>query len=282
MAKLTELRVEDDDLPCPCVGPWTKDKYRLIFSYDQMFSSSMKGKWKRVYVDLYAGAGYSRIEGTSTVLMGSPILALSVSNPFDKYIFCEEDPVLLGALKQRVERIAPHADVSFIEGNCHTEIESICSSIPRTSANSPVLSLCFVDPFDFGIKFEALRRLSSFRVDFLVLLATGMDANRNQDHYVDGANPKIDEALGGRGWRERWEQAHALGREFMPFLAEEFALSMQSLGYLHVPLHQMKHVKQKNHPLYYLALFSKHKVAYKLWDGGLKYSTDQTSFGFGE
>jgi len=74
-------------------------KYRLVSMYDQLFSTGMKNKWgKRVYIDLYAGAGYCRIRGTSTILKGSPILALTVQHPFDKYIFCEKDPELLAAL----------------------------------------------------------------------------------------------------------------------------------------------------------------------------------------
>ena len=42
-------------------------------------------------------------------------------------------------------------------------------------------------------------------IDFVVLLAIGMDANRNYDHYVEGNSPKIDEALGNTEWRERWK-----------------------------------------------------------------------------
>jgi hypothetical protein len=34
----------------------------------------------------------------------------------------------------------------------------------------------------------------------------------------------------------------------------------------------------KNLPLYYLALFSRHDTAYKFWKDVLKYSTDQSSF----
>ena len=55
---------------------------------------------------------------------------------------------------------------------------------------------------------------------------------------------------------------------------------MQSLEYLEQPLDQMKMVKsdEKNLPLYYLALFSRHATAYKFWGDVLKYGTDQTSF----
>ena len=75
----------------PGGGSWAETKYRLLALYDELFSTGMKNKWdQRVYIDLYAGAGYSRIQGTSKFLKASPIIALTVTHPFDKYIFCEE------------------------------------------------------------------------------------------------------------------------------------------------------------------------------------------------
>ena len=54
---------------------------------------------------------------------------------------------------------------------------------------------------------------------------------------------------------------------------------MESLGYLRKPLDRMKLVRsvERNLPLYYLALFSRHETAFKFWDDVLKYSTDQTN-----
>ncbi len=268
----------NDGLPCPEVGTWAEDKYRLLALYDGLFSTGMKHKWdQRVYIDLYSGAGFSRIRGTNTVLKASPMIALTVTDLFDKYVFCEEEPELMSALKARATRLAPEANAVFISGSCDTEVEQICTAIPRGSSDNHVLSLCVVDPFDFGIKFETLRRISSALVDFVVLLAIGMDANRNYANYVEGNSTKIDEALGNRQWRERWKDKATQRSRFREFLANEFSRSMQSLGYLTTPLHQMKQVRSvdRNLPLYYLALFSRHEMAFKLWDQVLKYSTDQ-------
>lgn len=275
------LRAEDDGLTCPEVGSWAETKYRLLALYDELFSTGMKNKWnQRVYVDLYAGAGYSRIQGTRTFLKGSPIIALTVACPFDKYIFCEESSDLLGALKARVDRISPGANVTYIHGNCDSEIDNICAAIPKGSSTNKVLSLCLVDPFDFGIKFETLRRLSRVFIDFVVLLAIGMDANRNYDHYVDGHSTKIDEALGNEEWRQRWKAVGVRRSDFRSFLASEFSLSMESLGYIRKPLDRMKLVRSvdKNLPLYYLALFSRSEMAFDFWDDVIKYGTDQTTF----
>src|SRR5579863_7796542 len=106
MARMrTDLVVSEDGLIVPEIGPWAEDKYRFIGMYDQLFSKGMKDKWgKRVYIDLYAGSGMGRVKGTDTVLMGSPMMALTVDHPFDRYVFCEQNPEYLNALQQRVRR----------------------------------------------------------------------------------------------------------------------------------------------------------------------------------
>jgi three-Cys-motif partner protein len=280
---LDNLRVDDDGLVCPDVHHWAEEKYRLLGLYDELFSGGMKNKWdQRVYIDLYAGAGFSHVQGTSTFLKGSPIIALTVSCPFDRYIFCEENEELLLALRARSARIAPDANISYIPGNCDAMIEEICEAVPKWSSDNKVLSLCMVDPFDIGIKFVTLKRLSQIYVDFVVLLAIGMDANRNYDYYVEGDSPKINELLGNTEWRERWKAAGAPRSKFSQFLRSEFSRSMESLGYLPTPPERMKLVRsdEKNLPLYFLALFSRHKTAHKLWDQVLRYGTDQSSFSF--
>lgn len=279
MEKDHEIRPIDDGRVCPEVGSWTEEKHRLVSLYATLFSSGMKEKWdKRVYVELYAGAGYSKIRRSPKLIVGSPLLALGVKHPFDKYIFCEEERQNLDALRFRVEEIAPEADVAYVPGDCNVVAADILGKIPVGSSTDTVLSLCFADPFDIGLRFETLRLLSGRYIDFLVLLAVYMDANRNYERYVREEATKVDEFLGSSTWRGRWRVAQGNSVGFPQFLAEEFANSMESLGYLPTPLHRMKRVRsdEKNLPLYYLALFSRNERAQKFWDEVLKYSTDQT------
>src|SRR5438445_8447200 len=92
-AKDEGLVVSDDRLICPEVGTWTETKLRLVSLYAKLFSSGMKNKRdKRVYLELYGGAGYSKVRGTSRIIAGSPLRALTLPDTFDKYIFCEENP----------------------------------------------------------------------------------------------------------------------------------------------------------------------------------------------
>ncbi len=70
------LHVDDDGLIAPDVRGWAETKYRLLALYNELFSVGMKNKWdQRVYIDLYAGAGHSHIQGTRKYLKGSPNFA---------------------------------------------------------------------------------------------------------------------------------------------------------------------------------------------------------------
>lgn len=272
---------KDDGLPCSQVGPWAEDKYKLVSLYDSLFSTGMKEAWdSRVYIDLFSGPGVASVQGSVKFLWGSPILALSVKDKFDKYIFCDRSGVYLDALKNRVRLLFPEADISYVLGNCNEKVEEICGFIPKASKNHRVLSFCFVDPFNLGgLKFSTIKRIADHFVDFLVLLALHMDANRNERIYTNPRNRRIDEFLGQSEWRTRWSN-RTMNIDFPRFLAEEYARQMETLRYLPLPIHRMKQIRSdaKNLPLYHLALFSRNSLAYKYWDEVLKYSSVQGSF----
>ena len=229
--------VPDDYLPCPVVGPWAETKHNLVSYYARLFSSGMKNKWdKRIYIELYAGSGHSKIRDTSKIIMGSPLRALLLPDAFDKYVFCEKNPDLISALESRAKRIAPNADVVFIRGDCDNSVPSLLAAIPRGSKDDRVLSLCFVDPCDIGIKFRTIRSLADRYVDFLVLLALYMDANRAQTHYVAPRSTKVADFLDLPAWRDDWANAEKEGTTFPRFLAEAFSRRMETLSYLPQPM----------------------------------------------
>jgi len=274
--------LSDDGLETPEVGAWAEEKYRIVNLYDTLFSTGMKNKWEcRVYIDLYSGAGYSRIKGTKKIIRGSPMIALNVAHPFDKYIFCEKDESLMSALKERVARDFPTRDVAFVWGDCNENVSKIMSLIPPHSKDKKVLTLCFVDPFNIGIQFEIVKKLSSKIMDFLIVLAVGMDATRNEAIYADPGNSQIDRFLGDSTWRQRWSEQRLLKIPFRHFLAQEYANQMAQIGYLPISIDKMKEVKSddKNLALYHIAFFSKNKMGYSFWKDVLKYSDPQQSLG---
>ena len=74
------ISIVDDGLVCPEVGSWAEAKHRLVSLYAKLFATGMKGKWgTRTYIELYAGAGYSRIREEIARLSACPHSCISVS-----------------------------------------------------------------------------------------------------------------------------------------------------------------------------------------------------------
>lgn len=267
----------DDGLETPDVGAWAEKKYKLVSMYDKLFTDSLKKGWKRVYIDLFAGAGKARIRNSRTILDGSPLLALSIPNRFDKYIFCEEKKALLDALKARVSADYPDVDVSYVEGDCNEKVNEIMALIPKYSRTNKVLSFCFVDPFSLNIEFKTIKKLSSVFMDFLILLAFS-DASRNERIYVKEGNDRIEHFLGEPDWRKKWAIEMKRGETFVRFLEKEYINQMASLGYPSDSKKLMIEVRSddKNLSLYHLAFFSRDELGYKFWREVQKYALAQT------
>src|SRR5258708_34283224 len=131
----------------------------------------MKNKWdSRVYIDLYAGPGLLKIRDTNKFIWGSPILALGVEHPFDKYIFCENDAVSLDELKKRVARHFPNADVEFVPGSCDAQLDTISRLIPKATRTNRDSSFCFVDPYYLSIQSSTINRIAENYLAFLFFL----------------------------------------------------------------------------------------------------------------
>lgn len=273
--------VSDDGLLTATVRRWSLLKHRLLDLYVTLFSTGMKYQWgQRVYIDLFSGPGRARITGTKRIVETSPLIALRIPDPFDKYIFCDKTSDAMAALRNRVDRDFPEANASYLVGDCNELVDRIVGEIPKASSTRTVLSFCFADPYGIkDVKFQTIRRLSHSRMDFLILLALAMDANRFESLYVRETNRVVDDFLGRTDWRRRWVEAKARRISFRHFLAKEFADQMTALGYLPAGLERMKEVRsdEKNLPLYHLAFFSKSNRGYKFWDQVLKYGTDQLS-----
>lgn len=278
--KLPEL--EDDGLSTPDISEWGEEKYRLVGYYSTLFANSMKGKWgSRVYIDLFSGAGRARIKDTNRILPASPLLALDVKKKFDRYIFSEKDPGKAAALEERVKRDYPSVDSHVIVGDTNHNVDKIIQLIPTARPGFTVLSFCFADPFKLkNLAFDTIRSLSARFIDFLVLIPSGMDANRNVAEYTKPGNTTVDRFLGTVTWRAEWNAAKLRGESFEHFLSDYFGRQMRELNYLYSSVEGMEIMRStdKNLLLYRLAFFSRNELGKKLWEQSRKYSDDQRSF----
>ncbi len=274
--ELPEL--EPDGFYLPEVGPWSERKYRLVASYAHLFATGMKNKWdRRVFIDLFAAAGRATIAGTPRIIPTSSMLALAVRDPFDRYVMCEIDERCANALQQRVAREHPQADVVVIHGDCNQEVTRIRAELPKATRTNTMLALCLVDPCAVrNLKFSTIRDLSSLLVDFLVLIPSHMDANRNQTRLLRSDYPLLDEFLGGSDWRETWRERGSRGRarSFGTFIVEQFARSMESLGFLSDGPGAEVPVRDRGRLLYYL-LYSRSPRGKEFWRKAVRSSDPQ-------
>lgn len=64
----------------------------MVGGYCDIFTKAMRREWETlVYVDLYSGPGYTKIIETNKILRTSPLIALSLPNPFNVYIFGDDN-----------------------------------------------------------------------------------------------------------------------------------------------------------------------------------------------
>jgi three-Cys-motif partner protein len=285
MAIIEPLKqLDNDGLPTPEIGAWGEEKYRHVQLYASLFAKSMRSKWDAlVYLDLFAGSGRSQIRGTGRIINASPLLILGMPEAYDKYIFCEQDKSYADALETRCRRDFPNRNVKIIPENANASVKSIVSEMPRPGRSQKVLGFCFLDPFQLqNLHFSTIETLSQRFMDFLVLIPSSMDANRNEQNYLKPRNKTLENFVGNPDWRTRWDKEKPSGKSFEHFVVEEFGRSMQALGYIDPGLKEAIMIRSydKNLPLYRLALYSKHQLGSKFWKETKKYSDPQTGFEF--
>ncbi len=276
---------ENDGLILPEVGSWAITKYRNIGTYCSIFSSGMRNKWDSlVYIDLFAGAGKSIIKNTETILPGSPLLALNTRTPFNKYIFCEEDKAKHDALINRVNDLFPDRDCVFLYGDSNRLVNQLLKEIPKPSAKNKVLSFCFIDPFHASqLKFDTILGISRIFVDFLILIPSYMDINRNFNSYYRKEDQSIDLFLGRNDWREEWESRALNPKMFGQFVLGLFCAKMNSIGYICKSPQDVILVRfdeDKKQPLYHLGFFSRSPRGLDFWRKTRDNTTKQMRFDF--
>ena len=274
-----DLQWKEDGYLMPDIREWSERKYRLIAVYNQLFSKGMK-KYKRVYIDLFAGAGAGRYKENGQIVKGSPLLALDVEYKFDKYIFCEDDIKKADALEKRINESYPTVNYKLFQGDCNYIIDEILQEIPSTGY---VLSFCFIDPYKLNsLKFNTIRALAlQNRMDFLMLFPSSMEINIWRSMYLKENSTVIEEFLGLKGWRKDWKDAKLGDKEFVRFIATKFGEQMIKIDYVKNGLDEMVEIKMRegNRSLYHLAFYSKHELGYKFWKEAKKYGNPQLELG---
>jgi three-Cys-motif partner protein len=234
-----------------------------------MFARSMKNKWpQRAYVGLYCGAGRARLAGTGEILETTAMSVMRLPDGFTHHIFVDEDPRCTDALKQRAAALPGTRQLTILTGDVSASVPAVQAALPSYSNANRLLTFCFVDPFGAELKFSTISSLAQrHQMDFLILLALGVDIRRNLRRYLSAdSGTRIGELINLPGWQSELDAA---GGKVVPFVLGKFDDAMVRLGYLSSKQAHPVKVSGMGVLLYYLAYYSKHPLGLKFWNSTL-------------
>jgi three-Cys-motif partner protein len=237
-------------------GEWAKRKHHYLKNYCGITTVSMRNKFRLVYLDVMAGPGRCKIEDTNEEFPGSPLVALDYD--FSEYIFIEEEPELVNALKQRIANHPKASKVKIISENWIKVLES-----GRLEFDKSTLVVAFVDPTGISqVPLAAMRTLADNpRIDLLVTIQYRLGIVWNAPQYLKTKSNQtaLDNFLGDQSWRE-WENKDAgeFGRLAVERFCDKFQREAGFIGTRHVS------VPEKN-PLYRFTLFTRHPLGESFW-----------------
>lgn len=217
-----------------------------------IFASGMAKKWQGnlSYVDLFAGPGRVHERGTDRFGDGSPLLALTYS--FGLYAYVDINPQATAALVKRLQA-RPRGSLARVwEDDCNRAVPAVAATLPARG-----LTLAFIDPTGWQIRYEAVRVLTEGkRVDLLVTFHAG-----GMKRVADRDEPRLDAFFGTKRWRG------TDGRVPTAFdLLQVYRAQLAALGYsipADVPVIDVRN--SRNVVMYYLFFASKNARGYEFW-----------------
>lgn len=252
-----------------------------------------KHKWagRRGCVDPFAAEGFNRDTKTGELSWGSPLLSLSVDDPFDFYFFNDADPAATHTL---AERIASPELFDLVVFDLDLGSESVGARVQQIKGETPTgpkvivctgdandtpsfvkmllpawerqrYAIALIDPPGLDYTWDALGSLTlNERLDLLMLFAEDMDLERNLGIYLNGPTGNKADRYFPSGWREVARAAiphegPALRRFYKEKLRDQ-------LGYEAIAELDKVIRNSKQSELYKLIFASKHQLGLKIWN----------------
>jgi len=188
------------------IGYWSEVKLEIVREYAGAYSTIMAAqhspKLHHVYVDAFAGGGYSISRTTGDFVLGSPLNALSVKPPFREYHFIDLDRAKADSLRALT---GDRPDVTVYEGDCNTVLlEKI---LPRCRWADYRRALWLLDPYGLDLHWRVLHAAGQARSIEVFLNFPVMDMNRNvlwsdQSRVDQRDRDRMNAFWGDDSWRQ--------------------------------------------------------------------------------
>lgn len=262
-----DLTISSDGELAIEVGPWAKDKLHYIRAYCDIFNTGMKAQWPtRTYIDLFAGPGICVIEGTGEEILGSPLVALQCKTPFTHYFLNDVNPGLIRALRSRTIP-SEFTRVEYFYKDSNVVVNDLLQRLPTSS-----LDFCFIDPLNWEINFDSIRKLTEKRrMDLAITFHIG-----NIKRVADEPPKELIDFFPNSDWQVEYRKAREMGKSSWRALLDVYENGLKAIGYNEIK----DYVLEKNRgnvPLYNLIFASKHPRGSDFWDKiAARSSTGQT------
>lgn len=195
----------------------TGKKLDVLDKYHGVFPFLMRGRYKSIYIDAFAGSGEVLLAARdaalpllpdidplqSEVLEGSAPRALRAAVPYDRYVFIEKKRKNLDGLKIQVARDFPSLfdRCRFECADANAALKKICAETDWDKHRAVV----FLDPFGNHVDWETLEIIARTRAaDVWYLAPTGLGIWRQipkKGKMQEASAQSITRILGDDSWR---------------------------------------------------------------------------------
>lgn len=183
-------------------GDWTAKKLNFFTSYlDAYLIALQNQKFKKIYIDAFAGTGEIETSDGEAYLAGSAKRALSAERRFDHYYFIESDESKASELEHMIDTEFPHLKrfTTVYRGDANEKLGKIINDIDWRFSRG----LLFLDPYATQVDWATLERVAGTKSIDVWYLFPFSALNRmlpKNGKYGSWENT-IDRLLGDNSWR---------------------------------------------------------------------------------
>lgn len=259
-----DLVPSSDGFPSRYAGGWSKEKLYYVRGYCEIFNTGMQYRWPtRVYIDLFSGPGRCTINPTGEEIDGSPAIAAKCRAPGFTHLFLNDmDPAVIEALRGRMASLGGRG-VNYFNADCNDAAQPIARSLSNLGASA--LSVCFIDPTNWQIRFSTVAQLThGRRMDLIMVFQFG-----SMKRVVHLAPKPLTDFFGDSHadpeWVRHYDAARQQGQSGTVALVKHYEDRLSQIGYQW--FHDQVLVEKDNDgtPLYVMLFASKSGRGEDFW-----------------
>lgn len=185
------------------IGPWSEVKLAILGKYAGPYSRILGSNgFRHGFIDAFSGPGLHVRKDDRQEVLGSPLVALGVTPPFDEYHFVDLDGEKVEFLRGRV---GSRTGVNLYNGDSNRILRE--QILPRFSYEKRTRALCLLDPYKLTLDWSVLMQAGGSRAVEVFVNFPVMHMNRNckKQHMEDilpGELAAMNAFWGDGSWHE--------------------------------------------------------------------------------